>query len=77
MDNTQLENLLKITASRLGTTPEQLKTAAQNGEMGKIVGDNKQGEMISKVLTDPEAAKKMLSSPQAKALLKMFSKGDV
>lgn len=74
MENNQLENLLKIAASRLGTSPEELKKAAENGEMGKIVGGAKEGDMISKVLNDPEAAKKMLSTPQAQAMLKMLNK---
>lgn len=72
MDNNALNNLLKIASQRLGTTPEELKKAAENGTMGNIVGNNHESEMISKVLSDPEAAKKLLSSPQAQKLLKML-----
>lgn len=72
MDNKQMEELLKVTASRLGTTPEALKNAAQNGNMENIIGKGKESEMLTKVLSDPEAARKLLSTPQAMQLLKMF-----
>ncbi len=74
MDNNQLESLLKLAATRLGTTPEHLKQAAESGEMSKIIGNGKESEMISKVLSDPNAANKLLSSPQAMQLLKMLGK---
>ncbi|MFI3324542.1 MAG: hypothetical protein R3Y35_00030 [Clostridia bacterium] len=74
MDNNQLENLLKIASQRLGTTPEALKQAAENGTMNNLVGGKHESEMISKVLSDPEAAKKLLSTPQAQKLLKMLDK---
>ena len=74
--NNQFENMLKITAERLGTTPDALKQAAQNGTMGQILGkDSQESAALQKVLSDPEAAKKLLSSPQAKKLMDMFSKG--
>ncbi len=72
MNNNQLEMLLKMAAKRLGTSPEQLKQAAQSGEMESIVGKGREGEMLSKVLSDPQAAQKMLSSTQAQQLLKIL-----
>lgn len=76
-DNSRLEALLKITAQRMGSTPEALKEAAQNGNLSQVLGNVSQdeGEAMQKVLSDPEAAKKLLSSPQAQALLKMFQGG--
>lgn len=75
--NSKLEALLKITAQRLGSTPEALKQAAQNGELSQLLGNATQSESaaMQKVLSDPEAAKKLLSSPQAQALLKMLQGG--
>ena len=70
----QLEALLKMTAGRLGTTPETLKNAAQNGDLSKVLGQNASNATLQKVLSDPEAAKKMLSTPQAQKLLKMLQK---
>ncbi len=72
----QLEALLKLTSQRLGTTPEALKQAAQNGDLSQMLGAMNQNESsaMQKVLSDPEAAKKLLSSPQAQKLLQMFQK---
>ena len=75
--NKQLENLLQVTAQRMGTTPEDLKTAAQNGDLSRLMGNMgaKESAAMQKVLTDPEAAKKLLSTPQAQALLNLLGGG--
>ncbi len=72
LNNNQLENLLKITASRLGTTPEELMKAAQSGDMGSILQNAKDGEKIQKVLSDPNAAQKLLSGSQAQKLINIL-----
>ena len=72
LDNSRLESLLKLTAQRLGSTPEALKDAAQNGSLSQLLGQRPEGEAMQKVLSDPEAAKKLLSSAQAQALLNML-----
>lgn len=70
-----LEGLLKIAAQRLGTTPEALKTAAQNGDLSQLLQNGGQEtEAFQRVLSDPEAAKKLLSSPQAQKLMELFQK---
>ncbi len=74
LSENQLEALLKLTSQRLGTTPEALKQAAQNGDLSKMLGQN-ESEAMQKVLSDPQAAQKLLSSPQAQKLLKLFQKG--
>lgn len=74
LNQNQLEALLKVTAGRLGTTPEALKQAAQNGDLSQMLGQNDQSAALQKVLGDPEAAKKLLSTPQAKKLLQMLQK---
>lgn len=78
MNHNQLEALLKMTSQRLGTTPEALKQAAQNGDLSKMLGNVTQNESaaMQKVLSDPEAAKKLLSTPQAQKLLQMLQKGN-
>lgn len=74
MDNGRLESLLKITAGRLGSTPEELKRAAQNGTLSKLLGNATESDSaaMQKVLSDPEAAKKLLATPQAQKLLQML-----
>ena len=74
--NNQLESLLQLTAQRLGTTPQALKDAAQRGDFSGILGNSgtQENSALQKVLTDPEAAKKLLSTPQAQKLFQMFQK---
>lgn len=60
----------------IGASPEELKTAAQNGDIGKIMSKltPQQSEQLSKLLSDEAAAKRLLSSPQAQAILKGLQK---
>ena len=75
MDNKKLQELLKLTADKLGTDPENLRNAAQNGDMGKILGKI-QNDNVKKVLSDPEKARALLNSEQGKRLLEMFGLSD-
>lgn len=70
----QLEAMLKLTAGRLGTTPQALKEAAENGNLSQMLGQNETSAALQRVLSDPEAAKKLLSTPQAQKLLQMLQK---
>lgn len=69
-----LDAMLKMTAQRMGTTPEALKQAAESGDLSRMLGNMNQQESaaMEKVLSDPEAAKKLLSTPQAQKLLKLL-----
>lgn len=77
LNSAQLEALLKLTSKRLGTTPQALKQAAQNGDLSQMLGNAGQTESaaLQRVLSDPAAAQKLLSSPQAQKLLKMLQGG--
>ena len=77
VDNGRLESLLKITADRLGSTPEALKQAAQNGTLSDMLGNvpGSESAAMQKVLSDPDAAKKLLATPQAQKLLQMLQGG--
>ena len=74
MDNSQLEKLLQVTAQRMGTTPDSLKAAAHSGDLSQMMGGMgaKESAAMQKVLNDPEAAKKLLSTPQAQKLLRLL-----
>ena len=77
-ENDRLEALLKMTAQRMGSTPQALKEAAQSGDLEKLLGNVSASDSaaMQKVLSDPQAAKKLLSSPQAQALLKLIGGGN-
>ncbi|MCI9576004.1 MAG: hypothetical protein HFJ84_04885 [Clostridiales bacterium] len=70
----ELQKLLNTAAQRLGTNPDQLKNSAQNGDLSKMLGNlnANDAKKLQQVLNDPDAANKLLSTPQAQALLKKF-----
>ena len=71
----QLELLLRQASKQLGVTPQQLKNAAPSGQLDSIIRGMNAGDAdkFRKVLSDPNAANRMLSSPQAQKLLQMLS----
>ena len=71
----QLELLLRQASKQLGVTPQQLKNAAQSGQLDSIISGMNAGDAdkFRKVLSDPNSANRMLSSPQAQKLLQMLS----
>lgn len=76
-NNDQLENLLKNVSSKLGVDKENLKKSVQSGDISKAINnlDPKDANRLQKVLSDKEAAQKLLSTPQAQQLLKKFVEG--
>jgi len=70
----ELQNLLKTAAQRLGTQPEQLKQQAENGTLQKLLGQlsTDDAAKLQQVLSAKDAANRLLSTPQAKMLLKKF-----
>lgn len=78
MNHEQLEAMLRSAAQRMGTTPEALQRAAQNGDLSSMLGrlGQNQAAAMEHVLSDPEAAKKLLSTPQAQALLRLLGQGN-
>jgi hypothetical protein len=70
LNENQMQALLKLAAQRLNTTPEALRSAAENGDLQNITGNanSPQAEQLRRVLRDPEAAKKLLSTPAAQKL---------
>ena len=55
---------------RLETSPALLRAAAENGDLQNITGsqNNAAASQLNRVLSDPEAAKKLLSTPAAQKL---------
>ena len=56
-NNPNFENLLKSVSDKLGKSPEELKKASD-------------AQKIQKILSDKNAANKILSTPQAQSLIK-------
>lgn len=66
----RLEALLRAAADRLGTTPQALRRAAENGELLESLRQKGQGPQLEQVLSDPQAARRLLESPQGQSLLR-------
>lgn len=68
----QIQNILNSLSQKLGESPDKLKANMQNGDMSKMFNnmDKKQAEKIQSILNDREKTEKLLSTPQAQALLK-------
>ena len=69
----QLEALLRQAARQLDTDPEKLKNAAQSGQLDSLIGGMNAGDAAKfrQVLSDKDAANKLLSTPQAQKLLEI------
>ena len=72
----QLNMLLKMAGKKLGTDPETLRKALENGNADAFLKQSKgQNDQLKQVLSNPELASKLMGSPQAKELLKKLMGG--
>ena len=71
-NNEQMKSMIEMLSQRLNAEPEQVKEALEKGKLDKVLMniDQKQASKISAILSDPEQSKKVLSTPQAQALIK-------
>ncbi len=69
-----LEEMLKKASQKLGTNAGVLKNAAKTGKINNLIKNlnTKDAQKVQKVLSDKQAASKLLSTPQAKKLLEKF-----
>lgn len=73
-----LDNLMNKASKHLNTTPDELKNAAQNGGLQKLLSNMtpSQAAQLEKILSDENATKKLLSTPQAQALLRGLQRNE-
>ncbi|MDO4748033.1 MAG: hypothetical protein Q4A12_02525 [Eubacteriales bacterium] len=71
-NNEQINSLVDMLAQRLNADSTQVRTALEKGKLDKVLQhmDQKQAQKISDILSDPEQSKKVLSTPQAQAIIK-------
>ena len=74
MKEKNINKLISSLSKQLGVSENQIKDAAQNGNVNDILknADSNQTDKIKSVLNDPEKTKEILNSPQAKALIKLL-----
>ncbi|WP_099204923.1 hypothetical protein [Scatolibacter rhodanostii] len=75
MDDKQLNEILRNAAQKLGTSADQLKEMALNGNLEKQINNSIDGpsQEIKKMLNDPETARKLLSTPEAQEVMKWLN----
>lgn len=71
-----IDKLAGAAGAAIGASGEEVKNAAQSGDLGKVLSKltPQQAQQLKKVLSDEDAAKKLLATPQAQELIKRFSK---
>ncbi len=75
--NENLQDLINTASHGLGTAPEDLKKASQQGNVQNLLNqlDGEQAKKVQQILNDKEASQKLLNTPQAQALLKKLMGG--
>ena len=73
-NNQNFDNLLKSVGNKLGKNPEELKMASQSGNVKNLLSnlDPGQAQEIQKILSDKNAAEKILSTSEAQNLIKQL-----
>lgn len=71
-NNEQINSMIEQLSQRLNADSEEVRAALEKGNLDKVLQnmDQKQAQKIEQILSDPEESKKVLSSPQAQALIK-------
>lgn len=71
-NNEQINSLIEQLSQRLNADSGEVKAALQKGNLDKVLMnmDAKQAQKIGQILNDPEQSKKILSTPQAQALIR-------
>lgn len=74
MDISNINKMLNQLSKKLNIDKSKLENAAKSGQIDDVLknADSSQTKQIQEVLSDPEKTKKILQSPQAQKLIKMF-----
>ncbi len=78
MNSKDMNNFMKNAREKTGIDVEKMKQAADNGNLDDFINKNLSADASQKlknVLTNKEAAEKLLSTPQAKELMKKLMEG--
>lgn len=78
MNNNNLDKLMNDAKKKTGIDVNKMKQAADNGKLDDFINKNLSSQatqQLKSVLSDKEAAEKLLSTPQAKELMKKLMEG--
>lgn len=71
-EENNVDNLLNKVSKYLGKNPQEIKTAAKNGDIKGVLSNlsSKDAKNIEKIITDKNLAEKLLSTREAQKLVK-------
>lgn len=74
-ENSNKNKLLNELVKRLGVSENQMQSAMKSGNVQEVLKntDSDKAQQIQNILNDPEKTREIMNSPQAQALLKLFS----
>lgn len=78
MNNNDLNKMMKNAQQKTGIDMQKMKQAADNGKLDDFINKNLSTDatkQLKNVLSNKEAAEKLLSTPQAKKLMKKLMEG--
>lgn len=78
MNSNEMNRIFKQAHKKTGIDINKLKQAGEQGKLDEFVNKNlsaKATAQLKNVLSDKEACEKLLSSPQAKELMKKLTEG--
>ncbi len=78
MNNNDMSKLMKNAQQKTGIDMQKMKQAADSGKLDDFINKNLSSDatkQLKSVLTNKEAAEKLLSTPQAKELMKKLMEG--
>lgn len=69
-----MNDLIQQASKNLGTSPQELKKQVDNGKLEDIMKKlpPQQAKNFQQILNNPEMAKKLMETPQAKMMMKKF-----
>ncbi|MGN1203021.1 MAG: hypothetical protein ACI4RF_06965 [Eubacterium sp.] len=78
MNSRDLDKMMKNAQQKTGIDMQKMKQAADDGKLDDFINKNLSSDatkQLKNVLTNKEAAEKLLSTPQAKELMKKLMEG--
>ena len=70
--NSSMEKMIQLASSKLGVSPEKLKSTLESGNVEDMLGSMRKedADKLKKLIKDPSARDKLLSSPEAAKIIK-------
>ena len=70
--NSNMEKMIQLASSKLGVSSEKLKSTLESGNLEDMLGSMRKedSDKLKKIMQDPSARKKLLSSPDAVKIIK-------